>query len=226
VRLYDHIEQEIAAYDAQMLKEIEALQPPERRDEPIPPLADAPRSKQRKGSGKQVRTNLWRFAGADLLRIDGISEGVAQIVLTEVGTNLSAFPSEDHFVSWLRLCPRIPISGGKPLKKRRNGTGANRVAAALRMAATTLRRSKSALGASYRRMARRKGAAVAVFATARQLAKIVYRMLRYGHDYVDMGGEAYERQFEQRRIAALEQAARSLGFTLVAQTPVPQPAAG
>lgn len=139
--------------------------------------------------------------------------------MTEVGPNLAAFPSEDEFVSWLRLCPRTPISGGKPLTKRRNGLGANRIAGALRMAATALQRSKTALGASFRRVARRKGAAVAVFATARQLAKLIYRMLRFGQDYADVGEHAYDRRFQLRRLASITEAARSLGFTLVARTP-------
>src|SRR5206468_8346499 len=144
------------------------------------------KEKEIKSHGNQlVRTALWRFAGVDLTRIDGIGIGAAKILLTEAGSNLSAFPSEHHFVSWLRLCPRTPISGGKPLKKRRNGLGANRIAGALRMAATTVQRSKTALGASFRRVARHKGAAVAVFATARHLAKLIYRMLRFGQDYVD-----------------------------------------
>ena len=137
------------------------------------------------------------------------------MVLTEVGPNRAAFPSEDHFVSWLRLCPRTPISGGKPLKKRRNGLGANRIAGVLRMAATSLQRSKTALGASFRRVARHKGGAVAVFATARQLARLIYRMLRYGHDYVDIGEHAYDHQFQTRRLAALTETARTLGYTLV-----------
>ena len=169
---------------------------------------------------------MFRFAGVDLTRIDGISAGVAQVVLTEVGADLSAFPSEDDFVSWLRLCPRTPISGGKPLKKRRNGLGANRIAGVLRMAATALQRSKSALGAAFRRVARHKGGAVAVFATARQLAKLIYRMLRFGQDYVDVGEQAYERQFAIRRLASLKDAAKSLGFTLVESTPAPELAPG
>ena len=220
LRLFDAFDQELAAYEGRLLTELAALQPPDRRAEPVPPHPNPAKEKALRGRGEQpLRTNLWRFAGVDLTRIDGISAGVAQVVLTEVGTDLSPFPSEDAFVSWLRLCPRTPISGGKPLKKRRNGLGANRIAGVLRMAATALQRSKSALGASFRRVARHKGGAVAVFATARQLAKLVYRMLRFGHDYVDVGEQAYERQFALRRLAALKEAARSLGFTLVEQTP-------
>ncbi len=114
--------------------------------------------------------------------------------------------------------PRTPISGGKPLKKRRNGLGANRISSVLRMAAISLQRSKTALGAAFRRIARHKGASVAVFASARRLAQLIYRMLRYGQDYVDVGEKAYDLQFQIRRIAGLKEAARSLGYTL--QEPV------
>jgi transposase len=218
LRLFDTLEKEIACYEARLLAEVEALQPPERCNQPVPPHPNPAKEKNIKARGDQsARTTLWRFAGVDLTRIDGISAGAAQVVLTEAGPDLAAFPSEANFVSWLRLSPRTPISGGKPLRKRRNGLGANRIAGVLRMAATSLQRSKTALGAYFRRIARHKGGAVAVFATARRIAQLVYRMLRYGHDYVDVGDKAYEQRFQARRILALTETARTLGYTLVPQ---------
>jgi transposase len=220
LRLFDAIEEMIASYDARLLKEVEALQPPDRREAPVPGHPSPTKNRAMTARGEQpTRTTFWRFAGVDLTRIDGIAPPGAQIILTEVGPDLSAFPSENHFVSWLRLCPRTPISGGKPVKKRRNGLGANRIAGVLRMAASSLQRTKSALGAAFRRIARHKGASVAVFATARRLALLVYRMLRYGQDYVDVGEKAYDLQFQVRRLAGLKEAARDLGYTLTKDSP-------
>lgn len=217
VRFFDETERAIAEYDERLLREVEALQPEDRRHQAVPAHPNARKEKViRKRGGQALREALWRFAGADLTTIDGISAHSAQVILTEVGTDLSAFPSENHFVSWLRLCPRTPISGGKPLKKRRNGMGASRVAAALRMAAVSTQRSKNALGAAFRRVARHKGAAVAVVSTARKLAHYVYRLLRHGKAYTDIGEALYEARFRQRQLNALTETAKSLGFTLVA----------
>jgi transposase len=220
LRMYDAIQTVIADYDRQILDQLQALQPPERQEQEVPEHPNPTKERSIRHRGQQeTRATLWRFSGADLSRIDGISSGAALTILTEIGPNLAAFPTEKHFVSWLRLCPRTPISGGKPLKKRRNGLGANRVAAALRLAAVSVQRSKSALGAEYRRMARLKSAPVAVFAIARKLALLVYRMLRYGHDYIDIGEEAYEQRSRTRRVAGLNAAAKALGYELVPAQP-------
>ncbi len=219
LRLYDTFDAEIATYEAALIEKLEALQPPERRNEPPPRHPNPTKEKAIKCRGEEkMRTNLYRFAGVDLLHIDGIRAGAATTILTEIGTDLSAFPNEKNFVAWLRLCPRVSISGGKPIRKRRNGLGATRIAGVLRMGALTLHRSKTAIGAYFRRIARHKGAAVAVFATARKLATLVYRMLRYGQPYTDIGEAAYEAAYAHRRLLALSDAARSLGYTLTPQT--------
>jgi len=220
LRMFDIIEQEILTYETRLLQEIECLQPPERRDQPVPAHPNLKKEKYLMRRGEQeLRTTLWRLTNADLTRIDGIGTIAAQMIITEVGFDLSAFPNEKHFVSWLRLSPRTPISGGKPLKKKTKGLGANRIAAVLRMAAVSVQRSKTAMGAYYRRISRRKGAAVAVFGTARKLATLVYRMLRYGQDYVDIGEKAYEQRFRLRSIASLQSAAKSLGFEVLPKSP-------
>jgi transposase len=152
----------------------------------------------------------------DLTCIDGIGAPAAMIILMEIGLDLSAFPTEKHFVAWLRLAPRLAISGGRSIKKKPNGTGANRIAGVLRMAAMSMVRSRSALGAAYRRIAFRKGAKVALFATARRLAILIYRLLRYGQKYVDIGENLYDERFRERRLRSLRASAKNLGFALTA----------
>ena len=158
--------------------------------------------------------------------------GTSRTIVTEIGLDLSAFPTEAHFVAWLGLAPRAAVSGGKALgrKKRGKAVGANRVAGVLRMSAASLKHSPTALGAALRRKARHKGMAVAIFRIARKLARHVYRMLRYGRDYVDIGAKAYEERFRRRAVTSLQARARSLGYTVVPRAtsdqpaPLPQPA--
>ena len=226
LRLYDMLEAEIAAYNRKLDEELKKLEPPDRQDTPVPPHPNKAKEKamQRHGDIPR-RDSLVRVAGVDLTRIDGISVEAASTILDEVGRDLSRFPTEHHFVSWLKLCPRRPFSGGKPLSKSgRKGTGANRISGILRMAAVSLSRSRSALGAYYRRVARHKDGGIAVFATARRLACYVYRLLRFGQPFVDIGQAAYEDLFRERRLRALQTSANALGLALVPLAEPPPPA--
>ena len=221
LRFYDALqaEVELELFDKRILEVLIELQPPERRHDNVPAHPNPQKRYDMQHRGDQaLRNELWRFAGCDLTHIDGISSSTAAIVLTEIGCDLSDFPSEKNFASWLRLAPRRPISGGKQLYKRRNGTGSNRIAGALRIAAVSLSRSKTALGAYYRRIARRKDGKTAVFAAARKLAQLVFRMLRYGQDNIDIGERAYEERFRQNHINGLRKAAQALGYTLTPDT--------
>ncbi|MEO8601532.1 MAG: IS110 family transposase [bacterium] len=216
LRHYDELTALLAEYDAQLAQWLDELTPPARAGATVPahPTPRKAKAVQRRGE-EPARQRWWRLSGVDLTRIDGLGVRVAEVVLTEVRPDVSAFPTEGHFVSWTRLAPRSATSAGKPVRTRRGGTGATRVATVLRMAALTVAHSPSALGAYYRRVARRRGSSVAIFATARKLAQLIYRALRYGHTYLDEGAAAYEARFQRQRVHQLSQTAQQLGYKLV-----------
>jgi transposase len=181
--------------------------------------ASLPASRRQHKPGKNAvrfgaRALLFRLAGVDLTQIEGISETTAMVVLSEIGPDLSAFPTEKHFASWLGLCPQHRGSGGKILK-RRVRRGANRAARALRMAAQGCHHAKNALGAFYRRIQSRAGGPKALVATARKLAERVYRLLRHGQEYVRQSEQAYEAAYQQRLVKSMAKRAAKLGYRLV-----------
>ncbi|MCP4605130.1 MAG: IS110 family transposase [Proteobacteria bacterium] len=216
LKLYDSFEEMIKVYEARILEELKTLQPPERRNSLVPAHPNPRKEKVLKLRGNQaLREDLWRLTGVDLTHIDGINTEAALTVFTEVGMDLSRFPTEKHFNSWLRLAPKHGITGGKQIKSKRRAMGATRISNVLRMAALSLAKSKSSLGGYYRRLSRRKDASVAIFATARKLATLIYRMLRYGQDYVDAGEQAYEQQFHDRRLSGMKRTLQSMGYQVI-----------
>ena len=216
LKMYDAIQQRIAAYEQEILRRLAAMQREELREQPAPKVNNPTKAKAIQKRGEEpMREALYRISGVDLTSIDAIGVETVQVVLSEYGPDLSRFPSEKEFVSHVTLAPRRPMSGGKPIRKKKRNTASTRVAGALRMAALSLRNGATALGAYYRKIARRIGADVAVFATARKLATLIYRLLRWGQPYVDEGAEAYERRYQQGRISTLKAKAKELGYALV-----------
>jgi transposase len=183
---------------------------------PLPEEKRKGRLKKKSGNKPQfdLRTGLFRMSGTDLTRVDGIDVMTATTILSEAGWDMSKWEDEDHFVSWLRLCPDNRISGNKVIGKGRLPTN-NRVTIALKMAASTLRLSDTYLGAQFRRFRTRLGAPVAIKAMAAKLARLVYRMLRYGMKYVDKGATFYQAQHRHLQIKHLKWKAASLGYQLI-----------
>jgi transposase len=185
------------------------------------PLPASVRKRRRQPEKNEVRFGarelLFQMAGVDLTVLEGISETTALVLLSEIGTDLSAFAHAKNFVSWLGLCPQHRGSAGK-IFNRRTRRGANRAARALRMAAQGCHHAKHALGAFYRRIQARAGGAKAVVATARKIAERVYRLLKYGQEYVRQSTEVYEAAYRQRQEKALAKKAASLGYKLVPET--------
>jgi transposase len=179
-------------------------------------LAAKPRRRQRKPNEPTfaVRELLFQMAGVDLTAIEGISETTALVVLSEIGIDMSRFPSERHFVSWLGLCPQHRSSNRRILS-RRVRKGASRAARALRMAAQGCHHAKNALGAFYRRIQARCGGPKAVVATARKIAERVYRVLKHGQAYVAQAQAAYEENYRRRTLKSMARKAETLGYKLV-----------
>jgi transposase len=215
LKMYDAIQERISDYEQEILGKLAEMEREECRGQQAPNLKNPEKAKAIKKRGQDpMRQALYRISGVDLTGIDAIGVETVQAVLSEYGPDLSRFPTEKQFVQHVTLAPHRPTSGGKPVKKKKRGSASTRVAGALRMAALSLRHSETALGAYYRQIARRTGADVAVFASARKLATLIYRLLRWGQPYMDEGAAAYEKRYQEARLKSLTAKAKQLGYQL------------
>src|SRR5438876_9803795 len=214
VELYQMYQDKIAECDQELRIHLQSLG--SKIDTQAQPLGPRPKGKKAQGNTPKfdLRSELYRITGVDWSQVNGVDVMVAQAVIAEVGVDLSAFPSERHFASWLGLSPMNEQSGGKILNRRTRKV-VNRAAMAFRNAASTLLRSQSYLGAKYRRLRTRLGAPKAITAMARKLACLFYRLLRHGQPYVDKGTEYYESRYREQQIRSLTKRAKKLGLEVV-----------
>jgi len=182
--------------------------------------ARKPKKGRRNDPSVDLAAELKRICGVDLTSIDGIDVITAQTIISEIGTDMSGFKTEDHFASWLGLTPARDVTGGKVIGSGKRKVQ-NRVAMALRMAATTLLNSKSYLGGRYRHLRKQLPShAAAIKAMARYLAVLVHRMLTYGQAWVDRGAAKFEQRRTELELASLNSKALAKGFKLVPITTV------
>ncbi len=225
VDAYDFHQKQIAACDVQLQRYLSAVPMRSRLGAGEPSTADAPSEKPKKQRKHKWQKNqpvfdlaveLQRTMGVDMTAIDGVDVMTTQVILSELGPDLSmSFPSESHFTSWLELAPRRDVSGGKVIRQKSRKSN-NRVATALRMAAQSLWRSDSYLGARYRHLKARLGGQKAVKAMARYLACLIYRLLTKGKAYVDRGAAHFQSKRTERELLGLRRKAAELGMQLVA----------
>jgi transposase len=215
LELYDTCQQQMTICDRTIEAHVATLTA---QGAPVPtPLPASPRPVRRRANEPafDIRTSLHQLTGGvDLTQIDGIAPYSALKLVGEIGTDMTRWPTAQHFTSWLTLAPKNKISGGKFLSSRTEPS-ANRAAAILRMSAFTLKRSQTALGAFYRRLAGRIGKPQAITATARKLAILVYRALKGDLVYQDPGAAAYDQRERARTLRHLRHRAAALGFELV-----------
>lgn len=213
LELFDFFSLKITECDAFIESQYTAFKPRWESDFPARLPAAKPNSHSKNQPPPSTRAHLTRIIGVDLVAVDGLSASLAQTILSEIGTDMSRFPTVQHFTSWLGLAPHNDISGGRVLRSRTLPTH-NRAGQAFRQAAASVTRSQSAFGAFYRRKKVLIGPPAALVATAHRLARTVYTMLKRHVAYVDIGASAYDRQNQQRELAYLSKKASRLGFTL------------
>jgi transposase len=210
--LYDFYQTKVEDCDRKLEGAVAALTVKADGDVPALPKARTKR-KQVNAPSFDVRAALYGVLGTDLTQIHGLGPSLALKLVAECGTDLRAWKSPKHFTSWLCLAPGNKISGGKLLSSRTRRSS-SRAAALLRLAATTIGRSDTALGAFYRRLSSRIGKQKAVTATPRKIAVMFYSAVRFGMAYHDPGAAAYEERHRGRVLANLQRRAKTLGFEL------------
>jgi transposase len=211
LELYDFYDQQLQACDAELEALYKAVEPSNQPGTEPP----TPRTVKRRKNQPyfDLARSLYRLTGVDLTPIDGLDSLTIQTILSETGVDMSPWPTVKHFASWPRLAPNNEVTGGK-VKHRGTQPTQNRASTAFRIAAQTLARSDSALGAFYRRMRARHGAPKAITATGHKLARIFYFMLKHSQPYRDPGAHYYEEQHQVRVIRNLQRKAAKLGLRL------------
>lgn len=218
VATYDFFTELLAACDAELEARYACFEP--QVDVVVQPLPPKPQRRRANQPHFDLRLLLYQAAGVDLTEIDGIDVLIAQDILAEVGLDMSKWRTEKQFAAWLGLAPNHKSSAGKVISRHTKQTN-NRATNALRLAAQSLSRAKSALGVFYRRIRAKHGAPVAITAAAHKLARIVYHMLKHRTPYRAPDVEQYSEQQRQHTFRNLEKQARKLGLCLI---PLEQPA--
>jgi transposase len=223
IELYDTYGAKLKDCDVEIEQSLRALPKGEEAPSPGPTPAPRVRQAQKNEPRFEIRTLLYTLLGVDLTQIHGFGPYSVLRIVAECGAEMNRWPTAKHFTSWLTLAPGSKISGGKVLSSRTRRS-ANRATSLLRLAAVSVGKTSTALGAFFRRLAARIGKAKAVTATARKLAVLFYNTLRHGTAYVDPGANYYEERYRQRTITNLRRRADALGFALV-EVAAPEPTA-
>jgi transposase len=220
LEMYDSYARQVELCDAEIERTYAMTRPDWDGGEWKPPTEKQrnSHSKNAPKNAKEIRQHLKRISGVDLSAVDGIGVGVAQTVIVECGTDLSQFPKEGNFCSWLGLAPKHEISGGKVLKNKTLKTK-NRAGQAFRMAAQSVKNSNCVFGMMFRRFRARMDNRQATVATAHAIARVVYRMLKYKVEYESIDVTEYEKKYEEQQIKYVTKKATKLGFQLVPVVP-------
>jgi transposase len=216
LELFDFYSQQILECD----QEIERMYAKTRTDleaeelQPLPKRKRNSHSKNKFHETEKIRGHLKRISGVDISLVDGMGVSLAQTVILECGTDMTKFPTEKHFCSWLGLAPKHEISGNKVLQNKTLKTK-SRAGQAFRMAAQSVKQAECAFGVLYRRLRAKLGPSQATVATAHAIAGVIYRMLKFHIEYDPLSVNEYQKQYEEQQIKYMKKRAAKLGYELL-----------
>jgi transposase len=214
--IFDYYTTKIAACDAKLEQQYQAMESRAEKDAPLPDLPPAkPASKSKNALTFNARAQIARVVGVDLVAVMGLSAVTVQTIISEIGTDMERFPTVKHFCSWLGLAPHNDKSGGK-VQRSRTMKVRNRANQAFRQAAQSVAQSHSSFGAYYRAMRRRLGPRQAIVATAHKIARTVYHLLKTHQPYREETAAEYDRKRRERELKHLARRAQKLGYSLTA----------
>jgi transposase len=217
--LFDYYTALVTECDAQIERQFAAMKPRFERDDTSPPLkARKPNSKSKNKPNFNARAELKRVVGLDLTAVTGLSSSLVLTIVSEIGTDMTRWPTVKHFAAWLGVAPRNDISGGKVLRSR-TLKNVNRATQAFRHAAQSVARSDSAFGAYFRRMRAKLGPQQAIVATAHKIARVVYHLLKEHEAFEKTSAMEYDQHCQQRELKQLQRKAAQLGYVLTPHQP-------
>ena len=219
--LYRTYQQLIVDCDLEIEAMLRAFEP---RTDPVERPLPSDRKRNRAGKkrrkknghpnpGVDLRTETYKLFGVDVTQIPGLEENALPL-FSEVGRDMSKWPTAAHFVSWLALCPDNDISGGK-LLWRGVRTVKNRAGHLFRLAAFSLHHSLTPLGNYLRRMKAKLGPRAATTATAHKIAVIFYTIVKNQVEYNESIWASRDAHREKRLEMKLKRQAKQLGYQLV-----------
>lgn len=223
---YRHLLKQMEACDSELEKALSKVvanpaSVPESQRPQNPPAAQRQAKKKKfkklkssTGLKRNLAPELTRICGVDLTKVIGLNVLGVLILISEIGVDMSRWRSAKAFCSWLGLCPGNKISGGKVLSSQTVQV-VNRVWTLLRTVAPAVGRSDTWLGIFHRRMRARLGPAAANTATARKLACMIYHLLRFKEEYIDLDCLIYEEKIRKSRVVKLRKQAEELGFEVI-----------
>ena len=196
-------DEQIALYDEKISGMYRRIAQETQRPE-SPPMPGNAKPAGKAACDTERKANLQRIVGFDMTVIPGIGYDTAAVIVSEIGSDFSRFPTEKHFASYIGLAPSLGKSAGKNVRQKRRGKNTSKAGCALRMAASTLYRSQTEMGAFFKSVARRSDRKTAIKATARRMAHLIYRGARFGADYLDKGAEAFDKRLRERTLKTVK----------------------